>query len=65
MREKEKKPVTESSVTGLKSVHDMIRTRDLLIRSQTLYPAELHAHICIFLNKNLFFVKEKFIKRNG
>ena len=23
----------------------MIRTRDLLIRSQTLYPAELHAHI--------------------
>ena len=23
----------------------MIRTRDLLIRSQTLYPAELHSHI--------------------
>ena len=41
----------------------MIRTRDLLIRSQTLYPAELHAHIYIFPNKNLFFVKEKFIKR--
>ena len=27
------------------NVSDMIRTRDLLIRSQTLYPAELHSHI--------------------
>ena len=26
------------------NVSDMIRTRDLLIRSQTLYPAELHSH---------------------
>lgn len=26
-------------------VSDMIRTRGLLIRSQTLYPAELHSHI--------------------
>ena len=31
-------------VCGL-DVSDMIRTRDLLIRSQTLYPAELHSHI--------------------
>ncbi len=45
MWETKKKPVTDFSVTGLKSVHDMIRTRGLLIRSQTLYPAELHAHI--------------------
>ena len=29
----------------LSAVSDMIRTRDLLIRSQTLYPAELHSHI--------------------
>lgn len=27
------------------TVSDMIRTRGLLIRSQTLYPAELHSHI--------------------
>ena len=27
------------------SVSDMIRTRDLLIRSQTLYPAELRVHM--------------------
>ena len=25
-------------------VRDKIRTRDLLVRSQTLYPAELHVH---------------------
>ncbi len=25
-------------------VCDKIRTRDLLVRSQTLYPAELHTH---------------------
>ena len=29
-------------------VRDKIRTRDLLIRSQTLYPAELHVHIKLF-----------------
>ncbi len=27
------------------SVCDKIRTRDLLVRSQTLYPAELHIHL--------------------
>ena len=26
------------------NVRDKIRTRDLLVRSQTLYPAELHVH---------------------
>lgn len=30
---------------GLFNVRDMIRTRGLLIRSQTLYPAELRAQI--------------------
>ncbi len=28
-------------------VREKIRTLDLLIRSQTLYPAELHAHILV------------------
>ncbi len=36
-----KKPV--SYETGI-YVRDRIRTHDLLVRSQTLYPAELHAH---------------------
>ena len=30
---------------GMAHVCDTIRTRDLLVRSQTLYPAELHTHI--------------------
>ena len=30
--------------TKLFDVSDKIRTRDLLVRSQTLYPAELHLH---------------------
>ena len=29
---------------GFSRVRDMIRTRDLLVRSQTLYPAELRVH---------------------
>ena len=36
-----KKPA--SYETGI-YVRDRIRTHDLLVRSQTLYPAELHAH---------------------
>ena len=39
-----KKETANHLVCGL-DVSDMIRTRDLLIRSQTLYPAELHSHI--------------------
>ena len=38
--EKEK----ELFISTAPNVSDMIRTRDLLIRSQTLYPAELHSH---------------------
>ncbi len=30
---------------GMAHVCDTIRTRDLLVRSQTLYPAELHTHL--------------------
>ena len=40
----DKKKTANHLVCGL-DVSDMIRTRDLLIRSQTLYPAELHSHI--------------------
>ena len=40
----EKRKTANHLVCGL-DVSDMIRTRDLLIRSQTLYPAELHSHI--------------------
>ena len=40
----QKKKTANHLVCGL-DVSDMIRTRDLLIRSQTLYPAELHSHI--------------------
>ena len=39
------------------AVSDMIRTRDLLIRSQTLYPAELHSHIRF--EQKLFYNKRK------
>ena len=39
-----KRKTANPLVCGL-DVSDMIRTRDLLIRSQTLYPAELHSHI--------------------
>ena len=34
-------------------VRDRIRTHDLLVRSQTLYPAELHAHIICIQAKDL------------
>ena len=30
---------------------DRIRTYDLLLRKQTLYPAELRAHVDIFIKK--------------
>ena len=32
----------------LLNVGERIRTPDLLVRSQTLYPAELNAHLCCF-----------------
>ena len=48
---------------GLFNVRDMIRTRGLLIRSQTLYPAELRAHISklqeLFYNKKYILSTKK------
>lgn len=42
----DKKIPAKSRDFGL-NVRDKIRTRDLLVRSQTLYPAELHVHYMI------------------
>ena len=50
----EKKKTANHLVCGL-DVSDMIRTRDLLIRSQTLYPAELHSHIRF--EQNIYYSK--------
>ena len=38
-------------------VPEKIRTPDLLIRSQTLYPAELLAHIGLFKPRDTFYHK--------
>ena len=35
---------------AIRNVREKIRTPDLLIRSQTLYPAELRAHIKLYNN---------------
>ena len=45
--------------TELYDVSDKIRTRDLLVRSQTLYPAELHLHSNNILYNYGGFVKDK------
>ena len=50
----QKKKTANHLVCGL-DVSDMIRTRDLLIRSQTLYPAELHSHIRF--EQNIYYSK--------
>ena len=50
----EKRKTANHLVCGL-DVSDMIRTRDLLIRSQTLYPAELHSHIRF--EQNIYYSK--------
>ena len=43
-----KKPSPDlMSNKGLSYVREKIRTPDLLVRSQTLYPAELRAHYCV------------------
>ena len=36
------------------NVRDKIRTRDLLVRSQTLYPAELHVHLQVFACNSMY-----------
>ncbi len=59
--EKKKKKTTKNLLQfpagGFLSVCDKIRTRDLLVRSQTLYPAELHIHIAakhLFRNEDYY-----------
>lgn len=42
-----KKPVISFEITGFSGTPEGIRTPDLLVRSQTLYPAELLAHTAI------------------
>lgn len=46
--------------TLLFNAPNMIRTRGLLVRSQTLYPAELSAHVAVAtvlsINDNFVFV---------
>ncbi len=37
------------------SVRERIRTLDLLVRSQTLYPAELHAHMLCYVTRNIMY----------
>ncbi len=46
------------------SVRDRIRTHDLLVRSQTLYPAELHALKPISATNNIIFMPHGFVKKN-
>ena len=46
-------------MTELCDVSDKIRTRDLLVRSQTLYPAELHLHSNSILYNYSGFVKDE------
>ena len=41
---------------GLSSVREKIRTPGLLVRSQTLYPAELHAHLCDLCRSQRYLV---------
>ena len=40
-------------------VRDKIRTLDLLVRSQTLYPAELHVHNIGYFSLAGLFCQEK------
>ena len=42
-------------ISGAYDVRDRIRTHDLLVRSQTLYPAELHVHSQVFACNSMYF----------
>ena len=44
---KNTKPLKSADLKGFLSVREKIRTPDTLVRSQVLYPAELHAHILL------------------
>ena len=41
-------------ISGASDVRDRIRTHDLLVRSQTLYPAELHVHSQVFACNSMY-----------
>ena len=43
-----------ASEPSIGSVRERIRTPDTLVRSQVLYPAELHAHLCNELMLHIF-----------
>ena len=58
---KTKTPTDYTIHKGSSSVREKIRTPDLLIRSQTLYPAELRAHIIFYR----FFVNAGDRNRTG
>ena len=53
-----KKPENLDSKGFPVSVCDKIRTRDLLVRSQTLYPAELRAHKRFSQTQVLYYRRE-------
>ena len=54
-----KKPSSDlMSNKGLSYVREKIRTPDLLVRSQTLYPAELRAHIIFLLQLFVYLSNE-------
>lgn len=42
-------------ISGAYDVRDRIRTHDLLVRSQSLYPAELHVHSQVFACNSMYF----------
>ena len=43
---------------AFRSVGEKIRTPDLLVRSQTLYPAELRPHMCESASqRNLLYIR--------
>ena len=51
------KPLYSQGLSLLSHVRRRIRTLDLLIRSQTLYPAELCIHITLTTNNMITFFK--------
>ena len=53
-RSDQPEPHPGKTVYATLTVRDKIRTRDLLIRSQTLYPAELHVHT-VFCGQHLHY----------
>ena len=53
IEQKIEKPVHPCGKTGLSGTPEGIRTPDLLVRSQTLYPTELQPHFEVFCSLSL------------